>query len=71
MSTYVYGIIRASHSPLRQDLDGIGDPPRRVRVLRQGELGCRADRCRHGIRRRHPATLQVEPSCLPAWRCCP
>ncbi|MFG2358623.1 GvpL/GvpF family gas vesicle protein [Streptomyces sp. NPDC048521] len=38
MSIYVYGIIRASHSPLRQDLEGIGDPPRPVRVLRQGEL---------------------------------
>ncbi|MEU7061557.1 GvpL/GvpF family gas vesicle protein [Streptomyces sp. NPDC046197] len=38
MSTYVYGIIRASHSPLGQDLDGIGDPPRPVRVLREGEL---------------------------------
>ncbi|MEU6557661.1 GvpL/GvpF family gas vesicle protein [Streptomyces sp. NPDC046915] len=38
MSTYVYGIIHASHSPLRQDLDGIGDPPRPVRVLAQGEL---------------------------------
>ncbi|MEU1600378.1 GvpL/GvpF family gas vesicle protein [Streptomyces sp. NPDC005708] len=38
MSTYVYGIIRASHSPLRQDLDGVGDPPRPVRRLRQGEL---------------------------------
>jgi hypothetical protein len=26
MSTYVYGIIRASHPSLRDDLDGIGDP---------------------------------------------
>ncbi|MEV5146858.1 GvpL/GvpF family gas vesicle protein [Streptomyces sp. NPDC052727] len=38
MSIYVYGIIRASHSPLREELEGIGDPPRPVRVLRQGEL---------------------------------
>ncbi|MEU6771808.1 GvpL/GvpF family gas vesicle protein [Streptomyces sp. NPDC046759] len=38
MSTYVYGIIRASHSPLPQDMEGIGDPPRPVRVLRQGDL---------------------------------
>ena len=38
MSTYVYGIIRASHPALREDLDGIGDPPRPVRVLRAGEL---------------------------------
>ncbi|MGW2464566.1 GvpL/GvpF family gas vesicle protein [Streptomyces argyrophyllae] len=38
MSTYVYGIVRASHPPLPQDLEGIGAPPRPVRVLRQGEL---------------------------------
>ncbi|KPI13596.1 Gas vesicle synthesis GvpLGvpF [Actinobacteria bacterium OK006] len=38
MSTYVYGITRAKHSPLREDLAGIGEPPRPVRVLRQGEL---------------------------------
>ncbi|MEU0061639.1 GvpL/GvpF family gas vesicle protein, partial [Streptomyces sp. NPDC006334] len=38
MSTYVYGIIRAKHSPLREELAGIGEPPRPVRVLRQGEL---------------------------------
>ncbi|MFF4559432.1 GvpL/GvpF family gas vesicle protein [Streptomyces sp. NPDC001435] len=38
MSTYVYGIIRAAHSPLPQDMDGIGDPPRPVRILRQSEL---------------------------------
>ncbi|MBY8840287.1 GvpL/GvpF family gas vesicle protein [Streptomyces sp. SP2-10] len=38
MSTYVYGIIRAAHSPLGQDTDGIGDPPRPVRVLTRGEL---------------------------------
>ncbi|MEV5438609.1 GvpL/GvpF family gas vesicle protein [Streptomyces sp. NPDC052682] len=38
MSTYVYGIIRASHPSLPEDLGGIGAPPRPVRVLRQGEL---------------------------------
>jgi hypothetical protein len=38
MSTYVYGIIRASHAPLPQDLDGIGDPPRPVRLLREADL---------------------------------
>ncbi|UFR00868.1 GvpL/GvpF family gas vesicle protein [Streptomyces sp. Go40/10] len=38
MSTYVYGIIRASHSPLPEDLDGVGDPSQPVRVLREGEL---------------------------------
>ncbi|MER6455968.1 GvpL/GvpF family gas vesicle protein [Streptomyces sp900105245] len=38
MGTYVYGIIRSSHPPLRQDLEGIGDPPRPVRVMGRGEL---------------------------------
>ncbi|MEW2510411.1 GvpL/GvpF family gas vesicle protein [Streptomyces sp. NPDC046870] len=38
MSTYVYGIIRASRPPLPEDLEGVGAPPRPVRVLRQGEL---------------------------------
>lgn len=39
MSIYVYGIIRASHSPFHEDLEGIGDPPRPVRMLRQGRAG--------------------------------
>ena len=38
MGTYVYGIIRASHPALRQDLEGIGEPPRPVRVMARGEL---------------------------------
>lgn len=37
MGTYVYGIIHASHTPL-PDMDGRGEPPRPVRVLRQGEV---------------------------------
>ncbi len=37
MSTYVYEIMGASHSSLPQDMGGIGDPSRPVRVLRQGE----------------------------------
>lgn len=38
MGTYVYGIVRASQSALPGDLEGVGDPPRPVRVLGQGEL---------------------------------
>ncbi|MGW0333225.1 GvpL/GvpF family gas vesicle protein [Streptomyces sp. NPDC003011] len=38
MGTYVYGIVRSAHSSLPQDLDGVGDPPRPVRVLSRGEL---------------------------------
>lgn len=38
MSTYVYGIARSSHPSLPDKADGIGDPPRPVRVIRQGQL---------------------------------
>ncbi|MFH8701350.1 GvpL/GvpF family gas vesicle protein [Streptomyces chartreusis] len=38
MGTYVYGIIHASRTSLPQDMDGIGESPRPVRVLRQGEV---------------------------------
>ncbi|MFF0205211.1 GvpL/GvpF family gas vesicle protein [Streptomyces sp. NPDC005017] len=38
MSTYVYGIVRASHPALPEGLEGIGEPPQPVRVLPQGEV---------------------------------
>ncbi|MER8006832.1 GvpL/GvpF family gas vesicle protein [Streptomyces sp. NPDC094149] len=38
MSTYVYGITHASHASQLKDVDGVGDPPRPVRVLHEGEL---------------------------------
>lgn len=38
MSTYVYGITTRSHPALPEGLDGVGDPPRPVRVLKEGEL---------------------------------
>lgn len=38
MSTYVYGIVSASHPALPEDLSGVGDPPREIRVLKAGEL---------------------------------
>lgn len=38
MSTYVYGITAASHPALPEGMDGVGDPPREVRVLKAGEL---------------------------------
>ncbi|MFE6098003.1 GvpL/GvpF family gas vesicle protein [Streptomyces massasporeus] len=38
MSTYVYGITHTSHPSLPEEVGGVGDPPRPVRVLRQGEL---------------------------------
>ncbi|URM92447.1 GvpL/GvpF family gas vesicle protein [Streptomyces sp. MRC013] len=36
MSTYVYGITRSSHPALPEKVDGVGDPPRPVRVLTHG-----------------------------------
>ncbi|MFD9220532.1 GvpL/GvpF family gas vesicle protein [Streptomyces sp. NPDC060064] len=38
MSTYVYGIARSSHPSLPELATGVGDPPRPVRILRQGRL---------------------------------
>ncbi|KUJ34877.1 GvpL/GvpF family gas vesicle protein [Streptomyces sp. NPDC093228] len=38
MSTYVYGIAAASHPALPKDVAGVGDPPRPVRILKEGEL---------------------------------
>lgn len=38
MSTYVYGIARASHPALPDGMDGVGDPPRPVRILTEGDL---------------------------------
>ncbi|MEU9014572.1 GvpL/GvpF family gas vesicle protein [Streptomyces sp. NPDC048479] len=38
MSTYVYGIARSSHPSLPEMATGVGDPPRPVRILRQGRL---------------------------------
>ncbi|MDJ1134375.1 GvpL/GvpF family gas vesicle protein [Streptomyces iconiensis] len=38
MSTYVYGIARVPVPSLPEDLTGVGDPPRPVRVLEQGDL---------------------------------
>lgn len=38
MSTYVYGIARSSHPSLPEEAKGVGDPPRPVRILKQGKL---------------------------------
>ncbi|WP_306187848.1 GvpL/GvpF family gas vesicle protein [Streptomyces sp. MK5] len=38
MSTYVYGIMAASHPSPPQGTAGVGEPPRPVRVLKAGEL---------------------------------
>ncbi|MFJ6657101.1 GvpL/GvpF family gas vesicle protein [Streptomyces sp. NPDC091377] len=38
MNTYVYGITARSHDALPEGLSGVGDPPRPVRLLEQGDL---------------------------------
>lgn len=38
MSTYVYGITARSHPALPKDFGGVGEPPRPVRVLKEGPL---------------------------------
>ncbi|GGZ67267.1 GvpL/GvpF family gas vesicle protein [Streptomyces echinoruber] len=38
MSTYVYGITASSHPGLPDGMGGVGDPPRPVRILKEGEL---------------------------------
>lgn len=50
MSTYVYGITASSHPALPKDMGGIGDPPRPVRVLKQGELAALVSDAPEGLR---------------------
>jgi hypothetical protein len=38
VSTYVYGITAGSHPSLPEGLTGVGDPPREVRILHEGDL---------------------------------
>ncbi|MBD0841629.1 MULTISPECIES: GvpL/GvpF family gas vesicle protein [unclassified Streptomyces] len=50
MSTYVYGITASSHPALPKDMTGVGDPPRPVRVLKQGELVALVSDAPEGLR---------------------
>ncbi|TQJ91018.1 GvpL/GvpF family gas vesicle protein [Streptomyces sp. SLBN-31] len=50
MSTYVYGITASSHPALSEDLVGVGDPPRQVRVLQAGELAAVVSDAPEGLR---------------------
>ncbi|MBY8345955.1 GvpL/GvpF family gas vesicle protein [Streptomyces spinosirectus] len=38
MSTYVYGITDSSHTGLPEGMEGVGDPPAAVRVIKEGDL---------------------------------
>ncbi|MFF7467885.1 GvpL/GvpF family gas vesicle protein [Streptomyces sp. NPDC008092] len=50
MSTYVYGITAAAHPALPEGMDGVGDPPRRVRVLTEGGLAALVSEAPAGLR---------------------
>ncbi|NEY33848.1 gas vesicle protein [Streptomyces sp. PRKS01-65] len=50
MSTYVYGITAATHPSLPEGMGGVGDPPRPVRILREGELAAVVSDAPEGLR---------------------
>ncbi|MFI7406131.1 GvpL/GvpF family gas vesicle protein [Streptomyces sp. NPDC049541] len=50
MSTYVYGITASSHPALPEGLTGVGDPPRPVRVLKEGDLAAVVSDAPEGLR---------------------
>ncbi|MFB7650672.1 MULTISPECIES: GvpL/GvpF family gas vesicle protein [unclassified Streptomyces] len=50
MSTYVYGITAASHPSLPEDAGGVGDPPRGIRILKQGGLAAIVSDAPEGLR---------------------
>ncbi|MET7454312.1 GvpL/GvpF family gas vesicle protein [Streptomyces sp. NPDC005574] len=50
MSTYVYGITAASHPALPDGMDGVGDPARPVRILKEGELAAVVSDAPEGLR---------------------
>ncbi|MFJ8494936.1 GvpL/GvpF family gas vesicle protein [Streptomyces sp. NPDC094038] len=50
MGTYVYGVTAAAHPALPEGTAGVGDPPRRVRVLTEGELAALVSEAPDGLR---------------------
>ncbi|MFC9503438.1 GvpL/GvpF family gas vesicle protein [Streptomyces sp. NPDC057002] len=50
MSTYVYGIAATAHPALPEGMGGVGDPPRPVRILREGELAAVVSEAPEGLR---------------------
>jgi hypothetical protein len=50
VSTYVYGITASSHPALPDGMDGVGDPPRPVRILKEGELAAVVSDAPEGLR---------------------
>ncbi|MFI6560279.1 GvpL/GvpF family gas vesicle protein [Streptomyces sp. NPDC050534] len=50
MSTYVYGITESSHPALPEGMGGVGDPPRPVRILKEGDLAAVVSDAPEGLR---------------------
>ncbi|MFF5476523.1 GvpL/GvpF family gas vesicle protein [Streptomyces sp. NPDC012935] len=50
MSTYVYGITASSHPALPSAVGGVGDPPRQLRMLKQGDLAALVSDAPEGLR---------------------
>jgi hypothetical protein len=50
VSTYVYGITAGSHPALPDGMGGVGDPPRPVRILREGDLAAIVSDAPEGLR---------------------
>jgi hypothetical protein len=50
VSTYVYGITAGSHPALPDGMGGVGDPARRVRILKEGELAAIVSDAPEGLR---------------------
>ncbi|MFF6994859.1 GvpL/GvpF family gas vesicle protein [Streptomyces sp. NPDC008313] len=50
MSTYIYGITEGSHPSLPDGMGGVGDPPRPVRILKEGELAAIVSDAPEGLR---------------------
>ncbi len=50
MSTYIYGITARSHPALAEGTGGVGDPPRPVRILTEGELSALVSDAPEGLR---------------------
>ncbi|MZD54837.1 GvpL/GvpF family gas vesicle protein [Streptomyces sp. SID5606] len=50
MSTYVYGITAGTHPALPEGTGGVGDPPRGIRILKEGGLAAVVSDAPEGLR---------------------
>lgn len=50
MSVYVYGVARSDHPALPEKAPGVGQPPREVRIVREGDLAAIVSDCPEDLR---------------------